>query len=235
MTSEGRTVGGRTRREWWRVAAEGASWFLFGFAAGVLGFFAVSNALAGWDQSRMKTTAPTALSSPQAAKVVAGPPGNQLDFTGYDTQDLPYWRQLAEGGVLGRLVIAKMGLDVITVKGAGVQDLWKGPGWITQTDLPGPTGNCGVSGHRTTFGHPFGRLDVLGVGDTIDLYSPYRRYRYVVESTEAVTPDHTEVVAHTVDPQLTLTTCHPPYSAKFRLIVHAKLVDVRLLQTAMAP
>ncbi len=234
MGSEGRTVDGRVRRVWWRVAAEGASWFLIGFAAGVLGFFAVSNALTAWDQSKMKTTAPAALSSPRPVKVVAGPPGNQLDFAGYESQDLPYWRQLAPGGVLGRLVIAKMALDVIAVKGTDVQDLWKGPGWIRQTDLPGPTGNCGISGHRTTFGHPFGRLDLLGVGDTIDLYSPYRRYRYVVESTEAVTPDHTEVVAHTVDPQLTLTTCHPPYSAKFRLIVHAKLVDVRLLQTAMA-
>ena len=76
---------------------------------------------------------------------------------------------------------------------------------------------------------------MLGPGDTIDLYSPYRRYRYVVESTEAVTPQHTEVVSHTVDPQLTLTTCHPPYSAKFRLIVHAKLVDVRLLVSGTTP
>ena len=223
------------RRAWWRIAAEGASWFLFGFAVGVLGFFTVSNALTAWDQSRMKASAPSALSSPEVAKVAGGPPGDQLDFTGYETQDLMYWRQVAAGAPLGRLVIPRMELDVIAVKGADVADLWKGPGWIEQTDLPGPTGNCGVSGHRTTFGHPFGRLDVLGLGDTIDLYSPYRRYRYVVESTESVTPDHTESVSHTVDPQLALTTCDPPYSARFRLIVHAKLVDVRLLIAGTTP
>lgn len=235
MSDEGRPAEGHARRAWWRVGAEGASWFLFGFAAGVLGFFAVSNAWTAWDQSQMKAKAPDALSAPVPLKVVTGPPGNQLDFTGYEAHDVAYWRQLDWGGPMGRLVITKMGLDVIAVKGAEVPDLWKGPGWIRQTDLPGPTGNCGVSGHRTTFGHPFGRLDVLGLGDTIDLYSPYRRYRYVVESTEAVTPERTEVVSHTVDPQLTLTTCHPPYSAKYRLIVHARLVDVRLLQAGTTP
>jgi sortase A len=235
MDEQHRSAGNRTRRAWWRLAAEGVSWFLFGFAVGLLGFFAVSNALTAWDQSRIKAAAPSAMSTPLVAKVVAGRSGNQLDFTGYETQDLPYWRRLAEGGAFGRLVIAKMGLDVVAVKGAGVTDLWKGPGWIDWTDLPGPTGNCGMSGHRTTFGHPFGRLDLLGPGDTIDLYSPFRRYRYVVESTQAVTPDHSEVVSHTVAPELTLTTCHPPYSAKYRLIVHAKLVDVRLVVTGMTP
>jgi LPXTG-site transpeptidase (sortase) family protein len=235
MSSEGRTSGTRVRRAWWRTAAEGASWFLFGFAVGVLGFFAVSNAVTGWDQSRMKASAPIAFSTPEVAKAVSGPPGNRLDFTGYEAQDLAYWSRVAAGAPFARLVISRMELDVIAVKGADVPDLWRGPGWIRQTDLPGPTGNVGMSGHRTTFGHPFGRLDLLGPGDTIDLYSPYRRYRYVVESTQSVTPEHTEVVAHTVDPQLTLTTCDPPYSAKYRLIVHAKLVDARLLETGTTP
>lgn len=236
MSGEGRHAGiVRGRRAWWRVAAEGASWLLIGFSAGVLGFFAVSNAYTAWDQARIKASAPAALSSAAPARVVAGSPGNRLDFTGYETQDLPYWRQLGWGGPLGRLVIPRMELDVVAVKGAGVADLWKGPGWIRQTDLPGPSGNFAMSGHRTTFGHPFRRLDALGPGDTIDLYSPYRRYRYVVESTQSVTPKHTEVVSHTVDPQLTLTTCDPPYSARYRLIVHSKLVDVRLLQTDAKP
>lgn len=83
--------------------------------------------------------------------------------------------------------------------------------------------------------YPFGRLDVLAAGDTIDLYSPYRRYRYEVVRTFVVTPDRVEVIAHTEEPMLTLTACHPPYSARQRLIVQARLVDVRRLDTVSAP
>lgn len=51
----------------------------------------------------------------------------------------------------------------------------------------------------------------------------------------AVTPDHVEVVAHTEEPMLTLTACHPPYSTRLRLIVQSKLVDVRRLEAVSAP
>jgi sortase (surface protein transpeptidase) len=34
---------------------------------------------------------------------------------------------------------------------------------------------------------------------------------------------------------LTLTTCHPKYSAKQRLVVHAQLVDARRTHLAIAP
>jgi len=64
-------------------------------------------------------------------------------------------------------------------------------------------------------------------GDTIDLYSPYRRYRYSVTGTVIVRPDQIEVVAPTEHPSLTLTACHPPYSARYRIAVQAELVEVR--------
>ena len=65
------------------------------------------------------------------------------------------------GGVFGRLVIERMELDTLVVKGHTRAVLKKGPGWIDYTDLPGPTGNAGISGHRTTYGAPFRRLDEL--------------------------------------------------------------------------
>ncbi|MGB4594157.1 MAG: class E sortase [Coriobacteriia bacterium] len=128
-----------------------------------------------------------------------------------------------------------MDLDVAIVKGVGVPvcvgvpELKKGPGRVPYTDLPGPTGDCGISGHRTTYGAPFRRLDVLQPGDTIDLFSPYRRYRYTVDRVFSVTPDRGDVLRTTAPSTLTLTACHPPYSARCRPIVAASLIEVRRL------
>jgi sortase (surface protein transpeptidase) len=39
-----------------------------------------------------------------------------------------------------------------------------------------------------------------------------------------------EVVAPTEQPSLTLTACHPLYSAQYRIAVQADLVDVRRIE-----
>jgi LPXTG-site transpeptidase (sortase) family protein len=152
-----------------------------------------------------------------------------MDFTGWETQDKAYWRGLKKGGAFGRIVVASATIDAVVIKGAELDQLSRGPGYIVQTDLPGPEGNCGISGHRVTYGHPFRRLDALKVGATIDLLSPFRRYRYVVDRIMSVTPDKVGVVAYTAVPHLTLTTCDPPGSARRRLVVQAKLIEVRRL------
>jgi LPXTG-site transpeptidase (sortase) family protein len=205
---------------------------LLGAAIGVLAYWGVTNAVNGLDQSVLRTRLlPAALRG-----VVVSPAGlGLMDFTGWEAQDRTYWEALAEGGVFARIVIPKMALDTVVVRGTAPSDLRKGPGWIESTSLPGAKGNVGISGHRTTYGAPFGRLGEVVPGDTIDLYSSYRRYRYEVVKTFAVTPDRVDVVAYTEEPMLTLTACHPPFSARQRLIVQARLVDVRLLETEAAP
>ena len=173
-----------------------------------------------------------------AAAVPATPVATQtveststLDFSGWTEEDLAYWHGLHEGQVFGRLVAAKAHINDMVVKGAERDDLAEGPGWIVQTDPPGAEGNCGISGHRTTHGAPFRNLDDLKIGASIDLYSPYRRYTYIVDRILRVTPDHVEVVAHTVEPRLTLTSCDPPGSASKRLVVQGHLVAVVRIAT----
>ena len=118
----------------------------------------------------------------------------------------------------------------MVVLGSGTEELKKGPGWIKYTDLPGETGNVGISGHRTTYGAPFRRLDELAPGDIIHFYSPYRRYTYEVAEVVTVTPDQVEVMRTTGEPRLTLSACHPPYSARYRLIVKSNLVEMQRLE-----
>nr|MBA2312178.1 class E sortase [Actinomycetota bacterium] len=42
-----------------------------------------------------------------------------------------------------------------------------GPGLWPGTPLPGDAGNAVFAGHRTTYTHPFGDLDLLGPGDVV--------------------------------------------------------------------
>lgn len=136
----------------------------------------------------------------------------------------------AGGQPIGRIVIPKIGVDVIVLEGTGTQDLREGPGHWPETPFPGQGGNCVVSGHRTTYGAPFFRLDRLEVGDEIQLVLPYVAAVYRVWRSIVVLPYETEVVAQRGVEELSLTTCHPIYSAAQRLVIQAQLVEYRLLQ-----
>ena len=200
---------------------------LLGLALGLIAYEALTGAFTWREQGRLRAVFERAARADAAE--ASSVPTNEWDFSGWASQDSAYWRQLAEGGVFGKIVAPSAGIDAVVVKGVSREDLKLGPGWVTFTDVPGRTGNTGISGHRTTYLAPFQRLDELHDGDAVDFYSPYRRYRYRVFRKMAVTPDRVDVMASTVQPQLTLTACHPPYSARYRLVVQARLVSVRRL------
>lgn len=197
--------------------------FFLGLALGLLAYEALTGVFTWQQQGRLRTEFDRLAS----ASTTSTGRGRSWDFEGWREEDVAYWRGLDEGGVFGRIVARKAGIDDIVVKGVSHDDLERGPGWATYTDVPGPSGNAGISGHRTTYLAPFRRLDRLSAGDTIDVFSPYRRYRYQVFRVFRVTPDRVDVMTSTPSPQLTLTACDPPYSARFRLVVQARLVDVR--------
>lgn len=133
------------------------------------------------------------------------------------------------GTPLGRLTIPKIGVDVIVIEGTGRGDLREGPGHWPETPMPGAGGNFVVSGHRTTYGAPFLKLDKLAEGDVIELTTPYAALRYEVTRSVIVLPDQVEVVAQRGLEEISLATCHPIYSARQRLVVQARLVAFKLL------
>jgi sortase A len=136
---------------------------------------------------------------------------------------------LSSGDPLGRLTIDAIGLDVVVVEGAGRRDLREGPGHWPETPMPGLGGNFVVSGHRTTYGAPFFRLDRLVPGDVVELVFPYAALRYEVARVAIVSPTEISLAAPTDFEQLTLVTCHPIYSAKQRYLVQARLTAFKLL------
>jgi sortase A len=130
-----------------------------------------------------------------------------------------------DGEAVARMSIPKIGVDQIVVEGVSRDDLKKGPGHYPNTPLPGQPGNAAIAGHRTTYGQPFHRVDELAPGDEILVTTLQGTFRYEVSGTEIVLPSQVEVIEDQGDDRLTLTSCHPKYSARQRIIVSAILVD----------
>jgi sortase A len=133
--------------------------------------------------------------------------------------------EITEGSAFGFIGFPKLDQGMYIFPGVSREDLKNGPGHFPETPMPGQLGNSAIAGHRTTYGEPFRHLDELEVGDEIVVTMPYGIFTYRVTSVEIVDPSDREVIA-TTDPDvasLTLTTCHPEYSASQRLIIHADL------------
>jgi sortase A len=129
------------------------------------------------------------------------------------------------GAAVARIEIPKIGVDKIVVSGVGVGDLRRGPGHYTSTPMPGEPGNAGIAGHRTTYGAPFNQLDELSGGDEIIVTTRSGRFVYQVRTIDIVSPRDRSILQPTDDNRLTLTTCHPKFSARQRLVVVADLMS----------
>ena len=143
--------------------------------------------------------------------------------------------EVALGAGLAVLRVPRLGdfndSPPVIVEGVSVEDLKKGPGHIPGTALPGEVGNVVLSGHRTTYGQPFNAFGELRAGDAVVLETRDTWFTYRVTGSEIVSPDAIEVTypvpgdpsATPTKKLLTMTTCHPKYSAKQRLIISAEL------------
>jgi sortase A len=137
---------------------------------------------------------------------------------------------------LAVLRISKVHLEVPVLDGTDDLTLNRGVGHIVGTDRPGENGNIGIAGHRDGF---FRALKDVGPGDTIELVTPKRVVRYVVDQIVLVRPEDVSVLQPRSRPSLTLVTCYPFYfvgSAPQRYIVQASVVgpEVPILDVSKA-
>ena len=139
------------------------------------------------------------------------------------------------GEAFAQVRVPKIDLDVAVLEGVRRRDLKKGPGHLTGSPLPGQPGNSVISGHRTTYGAPFGDLNELVPGDRIEVETALGVHVYEVQEAPercrnedglcVVKPTDLWVTEPREGAWLTLTTCHPRFSARRRLVVFAQLVD----------
>lgn len=133
------------------------------------------------------------------------------------------------------MYVPRWGLDFVRPisQGTSNEDVLDvlGVGHYEGTAMPGGIGNFSVAGHRTTYGKPFNRVEELVIGDPIVVQTETNWYVYRVSSTQIVLPHQVEVIAAVpgqpgvipTEAIMTMTTCHPMYSARERYIVHATL------------
>ncbi|MGH9187003.1 MAG: class E sortase, partial [Acidimicrobiales bacterium] len=156
-------------------------------------------------------------SPPPTAASTPGPPA--------PTPASPAPAAPAAGEPVARIRIPAIGVDEVVVEGVSVGDLRAGPGHYPGTPLPGQPGNVAIAGHRTTYGAPFAEVDRLGPGDEILLETIQGTFRYQVAGQQIVRPDQVEILDDAGDDRLTLTSCHPKYSTRQRIVVTGTLSD----------
>jgi sortase A len=162
----------------------------------------------------------------------------------------PNLPQVELGDAFAVLRIPRLGYSYARAVLEGTQEkqLSQGPGHYIGTAMPGQVGNLALAGHRVGKGSPFLDLDALRPGDAIvvETADTWFTYRVLgdprtgsftsdpsgIPGQEVVRPTDIDVVSPTPDAAptakatgayLTLTTCHPRYSARQRLVIHARL------------
>jgi sortase (surface protein transpeptidase) len=156
----------------------------------------------------------------------------------------------AVGDPLAVLYIPRLGADYrrVVLEGTAEEQLSQGPGHYPGTAKPGEQGNVAIAGHRVGKGSPFLDLDRLVPGDPVVLETAdeWLTYRVLgdpvradfdadpsgIPGRQVILPTQMDVVSPTPDAAadapasgayLTLTTCHPRFSARQRLVIHAVL------------
>ncbi|MCP4960735.1 MAG: class E sortase [Actinomycetia bacterium] len=129
-----------------------------------------------------------------------------------------------DGEAIAKIRIPRIGMTKTVVEGVTTDALKKGPGHYPGTPLPGQAGNASIAGHRTTHGQPFHNLDELEENDLIYVTTLQGSFVYRVTETVIVAPRDVYVLDPTEDHRLTLTTCHPKWTARQRMIVVAELL-----------
>jgi sortase A len=137
-----------------------------------------------------------------------------------------YRQALRRGDPVGRLEIARLGLNMVVVQGTDEGSLRKGPGHYIPSALPGQGQLVYVAGHRTTYLAPFADIDHLRIGDPIRFVLPYGTFTYRVTRHFVVAASDLAVLRNRHREILRLQACHPRFFATHRYIVDAKLVGV---------
>ncbi|MFE2533372.1 class E sortase [Streptomyces sp. NPDC059371] len=153
-------------------------------------------------------------------------------------QKQPRWSQAYAVLSIPRLslrVPVAEGISKANVLNKGYVGHYKG------TQQPGQAGNFALAGHRNTHGEPFRYLPRLRRGDTITVETKAAVYTYTVDRTMSQTSSRDvgvirPVPRSTVRPSygytrpgyyITLTTCTPEYTSRYRMAVWGKLTSMR--------
>jgi sortase A len=137
-----------------------------------------------------------------------------------------YRRATHAGEAIGRILVPRLGLNMVLVDGTDEASLEKGPGRYLGSGMPGQGRLVYIAGHRTTYLAPFSHIDSLRRGDRVTLELPYARFVYRITGYRIVPSDDLAVLRSHGHESLELQACHPRFFATHRYIAYALPVRV---------
>lgn len=135
-------------------------------------------------------------------------------------------RSASEGQAIGRIIVPRLGLNMVLVNGTDEASLRRGPGRDLATYMPGQSRLVYIAGHRTTFLAPFSQIQDIRPGDRITLEMPYATFVYRAFRHTIVPADDLSVLKSPRHELLVLQACHPRFFATHRYLVYAHLATV---------
>jgi sortase A len=138
-----------------------------------------------------------------------------------------YRRETHAGEAIGRIVVGRLGLNMVLVDGTDHDSLTKGPGRDLRTYMPGQNRLVYIAGHRTTYLAPFSHIDDIKAGDYIRIEVPYGTFVYRAFRHEIVPATDMAMLDSPRYELLRLQACYPRFFATQRYIVDARLVGVQ--------
>ncbi|MEU4095844.1 class E sortase [Streptomyces sp. NPDC026673] len=180
---------------------------------------------------------------------VPGPAGEPAGAEKNDTSRRPDPGRRPAGGVpaalrsFAILRIPRLALNVPVAEGVDKHRILdRGfAGHYPGTALPGQEGNFAVAAHRNTHGEPFRYLNRIRPGDTVTVTTADGDFRYRIDSVLPQTsPRDSATIApvpttsliqraggvgyDTPGRYITLTTCTPEFTSRYRMVVWGHLV-----------
>ena len=133
---------------------------------------------------------------------------------------------LSDGdGFPGYISIPQIGLKSLVREGTQFVNI--DPSHLVESRTPNQPGNVAIFGHRTSHGREFKNVDKLGVNSLVYLTIGTKLYTYRVTGVDIRLPSDPMLYASASNDQtLSLVACHPPHSVKYRIVVHAVLIDI---------
>jgi sortase A len=181
---------------------------------------------------------PVASASPTAAASDAGSSKSRAPKRSYAPVVLPRRSQ-----AYAVLTVPRLGLRVPVAEGVSKADVLNNGyvGHYRGTQQPGQAGNFALAGHRNTHGEPFRYLPRLRRGDDIEVETRTATYTYDVDQILPQTSATDSGVIRAVPRSLvrpaygydepgyyiTLTTCTPEFTSRYRMVVWGRLVSMR--------
>ena len=143
--------------------------------------------------------------------------GESIDLTEYGLSN----------NMFGYIDIPKMNVRLGIFLGATEENMNKGAVHLDNTSMPigGVNSNCVIAAHRGNgrYGDMFRNIEKLEAGDTVTIVNPWEELEYNVTEIFAISPDDIDKILIQKDKDMvTLVTCHPYGSSRYRYIVYCE-------------